>query len=177
VELGTQAARVREAGARQRLRVQRAVLGGKERAVAVGCGARPALAYFVAFQPVAAEACLPLPGHFFLEAVGRRVVERHGGDAGAPKPDVDSGGLPQGGAERLVEVPGAHREGNQDVITGLDLGCQHPGGRRRCGGGVGARLEDGDFQSPQGRSSGARRPHRTAAHDRDIDGLHRLAPP
>src|SRR2546426_7287065 len=55
----------------------------------------------------------------------------HGGDAGAPEPDVDSGGLPQGGAERLVQGPGAHREGDPDVITGLDLGCQHPGGRDR----------------------------------------------
>jgi len=51
-----------------------------------------------------------------------------------------------------------------------------PGSIWRCGGRVGARLEDRDFQSPQGRSSGARRPHRTAAYDRDIDGLHRLAP-
>jgi len=102
VEGGTQPARVREAGARQRLRVQRAVFGGEERALALGCGARPALAHLVAVQPVAAEAGLPLPGHFLLEAVGRRLVERHGGDPRAPEPDVDAGSFPKGGGERLV---------------------------------------------------------------------------
>ena len=177
VEGGTQAARVREAGARQPLRVQRAVLGSEERALAVGRGAGPALAHFVAVQPVATEAGLALPGHLLLEALGGRLVERDGGDSRAPEPDVDAGGFPQGGGERLVQIPGAHRQGDQHVVTGLDLRGQHPGGRRRRGGGVGARLEDGDFQPPQGGSPGARRPHRTATHDRDIDRLHRLAPP
>ncbi len=175
VEGGTQAAGVRQAGAGQRLRVQRAVLRGEQRTLAVGCRAGPALAHLVPLQPVAPETGLPLPGHLFLEAVGRRLVERHGCDPGAPKPDVDTGGLPKGRGERFVRVPGAHGKPHQHVFGGLDLGRQHPGGRRRRGGGVGAGLEDGDFQASQGSGAGARRPHRTAAYDRDLDGLHRLA--
>ena len=175
VEGGPQAARVREAGAGQRLRVERAVLGGEQRALAVGCRTGPALADLVPVQPVAPQTGLALPGHLLLEAVGRCLVERHDGDPGAPEPDVDTGGFPKGGGELLVRVPSAHREGDQHVVSGLDLGRQHPGGRRRCGGGIGAGLEDGDFQASQGGGAGARRPHRTAAYDRDIDGLHRLA--
>src|SRR5882724_7419567 len=86
LEGGTQAARIREAGARQRLRVQRAVFGGEERTLAIGRGAGPTLVHLVAVQPVAAEAGLPLPGHFLLEAVGRRLVEGDGGDSGAQNP-------------------------------------------------------------------------------------------
>src|SRR3989442_4756167 len=108
LEGGPQAARIGEAGARQRLRVQRAVFGGEECALALRGGTRPALAHLVAVQPIAAESALPLPGHLLLEAVCRpRLASPRGGFPAPRTPRANRWVPPGGGAAGPVVSPAA----------------------------------------------------------------------
>src|SRR3989442_14204394 len=92
LEGGPQAARIGEAGARQRLRVQRAVFEGEECALALRGGTRPALAHLVAVQPIAAESALPPPGHLLLEAAGPPPAR--------PPPPLSRAAAPASGSRR-----------------------------------------------------------------------------
>jgi len=177
VQRGSQPAGVGEAGAGQRLRVDRGVFGREQGAATVWGRSRPAFAHLVAIQPVAAQPRLALAGHILLKSIGRGVVECDRRDARPPEGDVDARRFRQRGSQGLVQVARPHREADERVVGRLDLCRQHPRGRRGGCGGVGPGLEDGDLQAAGGRGSGTRRPHRPAADDRDVDGLHALALP
>jgi len=103
-------ASVGETRASEGFRVQGSVLGSEQGAEAIRTGPRPTLADFPGIEPVAPKTRLALSSHVFLEPVGRGLVEREGGDPGAPEADVDAGGLLERRGERLVQVAGAHGE-------------------------------------------------------------------
>ncbi len=176
VERGPKAAGVRQAGAGEPLRVERAVFRCEQSPVALRGGAGPAFPHLVRLQPVAPQPRLALPGHVFLEPNGVGLVECDGGDAGPPEADVDAGRFPQRRGEGFVQVARPHRQGHQRIVSGLDLGGEHArrGGRRR--GRVGAGLENGDREAPQGGRPGAGGPNGAAPDDGHIRGAHVLAP-
>ena len=147
-EARPQAAGIGEQGTRQCLRIHGAVLRGEQRAGGVRGGARPALAHFVAGEPVAAEPGLALERRGLAQPVGLRLVEGRRGDAAAPERDVDAGGIFQSGGEVFVDVAPADAQPQHEVVARLDLRREHPG--RRGGGrrGVGARLQNDGMELP-----------------------------
>src|SRR5213594_1159903 len=84
-ERGAEAPRVGETGARQRLGIERSVLGSEQRATTVVRRAGPALAHLVGPQPIAAQARLALRRHRVLEPVLGGFVERERGDPRLPQ--------------------------------------------------------------------------------------------
>jgi hypothetical protein len=73
---------------------------------------------------------LPLPGYLRSELGGLRFVRRHVGDTLAPEADVGPGGLPQGRGKRFAVLPRGEAQLEQRIVlVGLQLWCQHAGGR------------------------------------------------
>ena len=121
----------------------------------VGGEGGPELAGFLGFQPAARQSHLPLPRRHAAEPLHAGVVERHRRDAVAPEPDVDSGGILERAREGLVGLAPADGQRQQRFVVRFDLGGQHAGGRRRGGGGIGARFKEHRGDSAEGRGAGA----------------------
>ena len=91
---------------------------------------RPPALHLVGVEPVGEMPLLPLPGHLRPQVAGFVLVRRGPGDALAPEPDVDAGGLPQRLGQRAVELPGRQSQLQERVLRlGLQLRGQHS--RRR----------------------------------------------
>ena len=171
-----QAAGIGEAGAGQRLGIERAVLGGEQRPEAFRGRPGPALADVVRLEPVTPQAGLALCGDLVLEAIPGSVVERERRDAGPPEPDIDPGLFEEQRREWFVEVAPAHGEAERVRVGRLDLRGEHSRRRRRGGSGSRSGLEHGDREPAQRGGAGACRAHHTAADYRDVIRSHVLAP-
>ena len=172
-ERGAEAPGVRQQSTDQGLGIDGAVLGSEEGPDAFRGRAGPALVHVAGLEPVAAQAGLPLQGDVLPQLVHLGFLEGDRGDPASPEPDVDPGGIFQGGREGLVIVARPDAEAEQQLIRGLDLRGQHAGGGGRRGGGIGARLEDGDVEPAPGGGAGAGGADHAAADDGDVSGRNR----